>query len=322
MEVITTHINADFDSLGSMIAAKKLYPNAVLVFPGSQERSLRRFFLESVLYTVPFEKLKGIDMASVTRLILVDIRQWDRIGRFQQLVDDPNVEVHVYDHHPPTGRDIQGDVEVYKPYGASVTLMVELLRERSISLTPEEATVLMLGIYEDTGNLTFSSTTVNDLKAAAYLLECAADLNAVSNLITPELTQEQVGILNELIQTRKVYSVHGIEVNIADFVSDNTKRDASMYETMESVRFPKASFEIKESVAKGGNTYLLKGTMNLHGVSRAMNFEGSIAEEEGKVRIKAKSIMKMTDFGIKPPKMVFLTVRDQVDLSVDVVLKR
>ncbi len=113
-----------------------------------------------------------------------------------------------------------------------------------------------------------------------------------------------------------------IEVNIADFVSDNTKRDASMYETMESVRFPKASFEIKESVAKGGNTYLLKGTMNLHGVSRAMNFEGSIAEEEGKVRIKAKSIMKMTDFGIKPPKMVFLTVRDQVDLSVDVVLKR
>ena len=69
MEVITTHINADFDSLGSMIAAKKLYPDAVLVFPGSQEKSLRRFFLESVLYTVPFEKLKRIDLASVTRLI-------------------------------------------------------------------------------------------------------------------------------------------------------------------------------------------------------------------------------------------------------------
>jgi polyisoprenoid-binding protein YceI len=113
-----------------------------------------------------------------------------------------------------------------------------------------------------------------------------------------------------------------IEVNIADFVSDNTKRDASMYETMESARFPKASFDIKEVVPKGGSIYLLRGTMNLHGVSRGMNFEGSIVEEEGKVRIKAKSVMKMTDFGIKPPKMVFLTVRDQVDLSVDVVLKR
>jgi len=228
MEVITTHINADFDSLGSMIAAKKLYPNAILVFPGSQEKSLRRFFLESVLYTGPFERLKGVDMASVTRLILVDIRQWDRIGRFQQLVDDPNVEVHVYDHHPPTGRDIQGDVEVYKPYGASVTLMVELLRERSISLTPEEATVLMLGIYEDTGSLTFSSTTVNDLTAAAYLLECGADLNAVSNLITPELTQEQVGILNELIQTRKVHTVHGLEVNVAEASADGYVGDLAV----------------------------------------------------------------------------------------------
>ncbi len=216
MQVITTHINADFDSLGSMIAAKKLYPEALLVFPGSQEKSLRRFFLESVLYTVPFEKLKRIDLASVTRLILVDIRQWDRIGRFQQVVDDPNVEVHVYDHHPPTGRDIQGDTEVYKPYGANVTLMVELLQERAIPLTPEEATILMLGIYEDTGSLTFSSTTANDLRAAAHLLECGADLNSVSNLITPELTQEQIEILNELIQTRRVYKVRGVDVNIAE----------------------------------------------------------------------------------------------------------
>jgi tRNA nucleotidyltransferase (CCA-adding enzyme) len=228
MEVITTHVNADFDSLGSMIAAKKLYPDAVLVFPGSQERSLRRFFLDSVLYTFPFEKLKRIDLASIRKLILVDIRQWDRIGRFQQVLDDPDVEVHVYDHHPPTDRDIHGDVEVYRPYGASVTLMVELLRERSIPLLPEEATILMLGIYEDTGSLTFSSTTVNDLEAAAYLLRCGADLNAISDLITPELTQEQIGLLNELIQTRRVYTFHGVDVNIADASADGYVGDLAV----------------------------------------------------------------------------------------------
>jgi hypothetical protein len=44
-DVITTHLNADFDALASMIAAKKLYPEATLVFPGSQERNLRNFFL-------------------------------------------------------------------------------------------------------------------------------------------------------------------------------------------------------------------------------------------------------------------------------------
>lgn len=36
MEIITSHVNADFDSLAAMVAAKRLYPQAELVFPGSQ----------------------------------------------------------------------------------------------------------------------------------------------------------------------------------------------------------------------------------------------------------------------------------------------
>ena len=53
-EVITTHTNADFDALASMLAAKKLYPNATLVFPGSQEKNLRNFFLHSTSYLFDF----------------------------------------------------------------------------------------------------------------------------------------------------------------------------------------------------------------------------------------------------------------------------
>ncbi len=228
MDVITTHVNADFDSLGSMLAAKKLYPDAVLVFPGSQEKSLRRFFLESVLYTIPFEKVRNIRMERVRRLVLVDIRQEDRIGPFRALVDAPGVEIHVYDHHPPTDRDIRADLEVYRPYGACVTLMVELLRERSLEITPEEATVLMLGIYEDTGSMTFSSTTVQDMEAAAHLLRCGADLNAVASLMTPELTQDQVVLLNELIQNRRRLVIHGVEVNIAEASADGYVGDLAV----------------------------------------------------------------------------------------------
>lgn len=113
-----------------------------------------------------------------------------------------------------------------------------------------------------------------------------------------------------------------IDVSISDFISDCKKCDEHMYETLESAVFPKAVFEIKEVVAKGEGNYLLKGGMNLHGVTKPMIFEGSIAAEGNKVRIKANSSMKMSDFGIKPPKMVFVTVRDQVDVSADIVLKR
>lgn len=129
--------------------------------------------------------------------------------------------------------------------------------------------------------------------------------------------------VSHLSMEDSVGSLRGvIDVNIVDFISDNKKRDAHMYETMESDKFPKASFEIKEVLSKGGENVTLKGTMSLHGVTKPMSFEGTVSEEGSKVHIRAKSTMKMSDFGINPPKMVFLTVRDQVDLGVDIALKR
>ena len=216
MDVITTHLNADFDALGSMIAARKLYPDAILAFSGSQEKSLRRFFLESVFYLATFEKARKIDLDRVRRLVLVDIRQRGRIGRFEQIVDRPGVEVHIYDHHPASGNDIRGHVEFCEPLGATVSILVKEIRRRRLRLTPEEATILMLGIYEDTGSLTFPSTCVEDMEAAAYLLKKGADLAAVSHLITPELTQDQLVLLGELVQSLRAYTIAGVDVHVAE----------------------------------------------------------------------------------------------------------
>ena len=155
MDVITTHINADFDSLASMLAAKKLYPDAVLVFPGSQERSLRNFFLHSTLYALEIERIKNIDVQKVHKLILVDTRQISRIGKFSEIVGKPGVEIDIYDHHPPSSEDIRGSREVVSEVGANVTLLINILQERGVEITPDEATAMMLGLYEDTGNLTF-----------------------------------------------------------------------------------------------------------------------------------------------------------------------
>ncbi|MFY9141877.1 YceI family protein [Sulfuricurvum sp.] len=113
-----------------------------------------------------------------------------------------------------------------------------------------------------------------------------------------------------------------IDVSMSDFFSDNKKRDEHMQEVLESSLFPKAVFDVKEVVAKGSDTYLIKGMMTLHGVTKPLSFEGTMNEEGNKLHIKAQSSLKMTDYGIKPIKMMFLTVRDQVDLSVDVTLKR
>jgi tRNA nucleotidyltransferase (CCA-adding enzyme) len=198
-----------------MLAAKKLYPNAVLVFPGSQERSLRDFFIHSTLYAFEVERMKNIDLQAVKRLILVDTRQISRIGKFSDLVSKPDVDIHVYDHHPPSSDDLHGSFEVVSEVGATATLLLNVLRERGIEITPDEATVMLLGIYEDTGNLTFSSTKEEDFMAAGYLVRKGANLNILSNVITKELTAEQVFLLNDLIQSATRYSVHGIDVVIA-----------------------------------------------------------------------------------------------------------
>ena len=215
MEIITTHINADFDAMASMIAAKKLYPDAVMVFPGSQENNLREFLVESTFYFFDFAKIRDLDFTKISRLILVDTRQAGRIGKFENLVKEARVDIHIYDHHPNSEDDVSGSVEVVKPVGATVTILTELIRERSIKLTPDEATILTLGIYEDTGSFTFSSTTPEDYKAAGFLLEQGANLNLVSDMLTRELTAEQISLLNDLIHSATTHTINTIPICIS-----------------------------------------------------------------------------------------------------------
>src|SRR5512139_3483643 len=216
MDVITTHVNADFDTIASMLAAHKLYPDAVTVLPGSQEESVKGFLVQSAFYTLPMRKPREIDLAKVRRLILVDIRNSTRVGIFGELVGRPGVEVHIYDHHPDEASDMKGDVEVIRAVGSTTTILVQILKEREIPLTPDEATVMMLGIYEDTGSLSFPSTTVDDYLAAAHLLSCGAKLAQVSDILARDLTSGQISLLYDLIQGSRTYTIRGVEVVIAE----------------------------------------------------------------------------------------------------------
>jgi tRNA nucleotidyltransferase (CCA-adding enzyme) len=74
---------------------------------------------------------------------------------------------------------------------------------------------MALGIYEDTGSFTFSSTRPEDHEAAAWLLEQGASLNTISDMLTRELTAEQVWLLNDLMASATRTTINGIEVVIA-----------------------------------------------------------------------------------------------------------
>lgn len=215
MEVITTHLNADFDGLASMVAARKLYPDAVMAFAGSQEKNIREFFVQSSHYFFDFKRQKQIPLDKVTKLILVDTRQARRIGNFAKCLKNKGIQIHIYDHHPDAPDDLHGDVEVIRPVGSTSTIFTQLFREKNIVLTSDEATLLSMGIYEDTGSFNYATTTPHDLEAAAWLLEQGANLHTVSQSISRELTVMQLGLLNDLIKSAKNYTIQGIEIAVA-----------------------------------------------------------------------------------------------------------
>ncbi|UCH82216.1 MAG: CBS domain-containing protein [Nitrospiraceae bacterium] len=213
MDVITTHLNADFDALASMVAAKKYYPDAFLVFPGSQEKSVRDF-LENSGMSLNIKKLRDINLDDITRLILVDVKNPARIGKLSDIVSNKGKVIHIFDHHPKSEEDVNGHKEVIEPVGATSTIFTEILKKDRMKMTPAESSLLMLGIYEETGSLMFPCTTSRDLMAAAYLLKKGANLNIVSNYIRRQLGPEEIDLLNELIHSSTDHVIHDSRIKI------------------------------------------------------------------------------------------------------------
>lgn len=255
MRLITTHINADFDGLASMVAAQKLYPDAVLSFPGSQERNVREFISQSLLYSYDFLKIKDIDIKAVDTLILVDTRSEERIGPFAECLNNPGLKIHIYDHHIKNDDDLQGDLEVVEDFGSTTTLLVDILREKYMDISPEEATIFALGIYEDTGSLTHLTTTPADLIAGAWLVEKGAKLDQVAQFITHELTSEQIAILHELMKSAKQYTIQDIPVVVITHSLQNYVDEFALivrrFMAMENLNV------LFALISMGGRTYLI-----------------------------------------------------------------
>lgn len=228
MEIITCHLNADFDSLASMAAAKKLYPQAFLVFSGSQEKRVREF-LET--YTLPdVKKIRDVEkhINDVTRLIIVDSKSSGRLGPLSNLLSMPGVDVHVYDHHPHGPEDIRGQLETIDTVGACVTIFAEKLRAKELKPDAALATLMCLGIYEETGNLLFPSTTERDVLAVAWLLKCGASLKTASRYLKMELGKRELALMGELLENSEDLVVNGFRVKIAMAGAGEYKGDAAM----------------------------------------------------------------------------------------------
>nr|WP_321499307.1 CBS domain-containing protein [uncultured Dethiosulfovibrio sp.] len=199
MKLITSHVGSDFDSLASMIAAGKLYPDGVPCFSGSAERNVRDFLKRHRGRWTVLTPRK-VRMDQVTKLIVVDARSVRRLGVLAPLAGRPDVDVHIYDHHPPCADEIQASFSKIEPVGATVTLLLEEMFKRGITPTPHEATLFAMGIYEDTGGLLFGGTTSRDYAMMSRMKECGADVTLIPSAIEVGLSAPERRMMDRLVE--------------------------------------------------------------------------------------------------------------------------
>jgi tRNA nucleotidyltransferase (CCA-adding enzyme) len=215
MDLIVTHKNADFDALSSLVAAGKLYPGSRLLLPGSQEKAVRNF-LSLIKDKIKIETEKTCRMDDVKRLVIVDNRRSSRIGEPAGLLGKKGLSVHIYDHHPRSKTDIKADKDIFMEVGATVSILLDIMiKEGKFDLTPLEATLMLLGIYEETGSLSYSTTTKLDVDMVSRLLDKGANLGAVSSYLNRELSPDELAALIELLGSIEVFTVNGIEIAFA-----------------------------------------------------------------------------------------------------------
>jgi tRNA nucleotidyltransferase (CCA-adding enzyme) len=222
MEVILTHENADFDALASLLGASKLYRKAIPILPRRPNRNLRHFL---TLYgeELPFVKPEELPRKPIERVTLVDTQ-----GMITLRGMGKNTEVRIIDHHP-LSRSLEPNM-IYSggETGATTTIFVEEMCEQGLPLSPIEATLLLLGIYEDTGSLSYPTTTPRDVRCAAWLLEQGASLSVANDFLRYPLSEEQRSLYNQLLEKSIVYDFSGQSVVIASASAEGYSEEISV----------------------------------------------------------------------------------------------
>ncbi|HEU0194871.1 MAG TPA: CBS domain-containing protein [Gaiellales bacterium] len=215
-QLIVTHANADFDGLGAALAARRLYPAAALCLQGGLNRNVREFV---ALHADELQLCdpSRIDTSAVTRLIVVESPHLSRLGDLAGVATRDGVEAVLFDHHGDGAAPdwVTPGCYVAGEDGALCTTMVAILAERGIDPTPTEATALALGIHEDTGSLTFPTTTVRDIEALGFCARHGASQELVSSLLHPPLADDQRALLQALMEAAGPEHAGGVEVQLA-----------------------------------------------------------------------------------------------------------
>lgn len=225
MVIITTHKSTDFDALSSLVAASLLYPGSKPVLPNTINANVKTFLsIHKDLFE--FYSPKDINIDHVDTLVVVDTHSWERLEGLSKLREKTNLNIIIWDHH--SQGNMETEDKTVRETGATITLLMEELKKKEIFITPIQATLFLMGLYEDTGNLTFPSTLPEDAYTAGLLLEKKADLYILSTFLRQAYGRKQKDILFKMIQKADRQEIGGFSISISKLEIEGQVRNLAM----------------------------------------------------------------------------------------------
>jgi tRNA nucleotidyltransferase (CCA-adding enzyme) len=215
-EVIATHGNTDFDAFAAMLAARRLYPPAVVAV-GALNRNVRDFYRLHAEELGTVVESSRLELDAIRRLIVIETTNASRLGELEAVALDPSVEKVLFDHHGEAELPewIDPSTAVLSTDGALTTTLVGILAERELSPTPLEATTFALGIHEDTGSLTYATSTQRDADALAWCLRHGARQDLIAAYLHTPLAPGERNLLNHLLEALEPIDAGGEEFLLA-----------------------------------------------------------------------------------------------------------
>ena len=121
---------------------------------------------------------------------------------------------------------------------------------------------------------------------------------------------------------KEVESIRGkIYFDTITLISQKRDRDSNMYELLNFQKYKNISFDIS-NIVKNENGYYINGDLTLNGITKNITTNGEIINNKDAILLKGGFSFNLTDFNLEPPTMFFLTVRNQIDISYNIQLKK
>jgi phosphoesterase RecJ-like protein len=210
--VLTTHVNADGDGIGSEIAMVHL-----LGALGKEARIAnptpippRYAFLLEPVRDQDRTSDAAATLAWADLFLVLDISDLGRLGHLAKTIGSRGVVTACVDHHLSQGTLPDGPRLVDADAAATAELVHDLAAVAGWPLTPDVSRALYVGLLTDTGGFRYANTTPRTLRVAASLLERGLDPERIYSAVYATAPVGRLRLMAEVLETLVVESDLGL----------------------------------------------------------------------------------------------------------------